>query len=97
MPGLIVLDEPELGLHPAALSALAGMVKSEARKSQIILATQSPRLVDEFGADDVLVVEREVQTRASRVYRLDKASLEDWLARYTLSELWEKNILGGKP
>jgi len=97
MPGLIILDEPELGLHPAALSALAGMVKSAARKSQIILATQSPRLVDEFGADDVLVVEREVQTRASRVYRLDEASLEQWLARYTLSELWEKNILGGKP
>ncbi len=92
-----VLDEPEFGLHPAALSSLAGMVKSAARKSQIILATQSPRLVDEFRADDVLVVEREKQTRASRVYRLDEGSLEQWLARYSLSELWEKNILGGKP
>jgi hypothetical protein len=53
--------------------------------------------VDEFRADDVLVVEREKQTRASRVYRLDEGSLEQWLARYSLSELWEKNILGGKP
>lgn len=97
LPGLIILDEPELGLHPAALSSLAGMVKNAAQKSQIILATQSPRLVDEFAADEVMVLERDAQTRATRVHRLDESSLESWLERYALSELWEKNVLGGKP
>lgn len=97
LPGLIILDEPELGLHPAALSSLAGMVKSAARKSQIILATQSPRLMDEFEASDIMVLERDPQTRATKVQRLDQPSLEHWMARYTLSDLWEKNVLGGKP
>ncbi len=97
LPGLIILDEPELGLHPAALSALAAMVKSASAKSQVVLATQSPRLVDEFEAPDILVVERDEQTRTSRVKRPDEAFLKDWLDRYTLSELWEKNVLGGKP
>ncbi len=97
LPGLIILDEPELGLHPAALSSLAGMVKNAARKSQIILATQSPRLVDEFEASQIMVLERHAQSRATKVRSLDESSLENWLARYTLSELWEKNVLGGKP
>ena len=97
LPGLIILDEPELGLHPAALSSLAGMVKNAARKSQIILATQSPRLVDEFEAAEIMVLERHEQTRATQVHRLDESSLKNWLERYTLSELWEKNVLGGKP
>lgn len=58
-PRVIVIDEPELGLHPAAISALAGMVKTVVPATQVILATQSPRLVDEFTADQVMIVERD--------------------------------------
>lgn len=96
-PGIIVLDEPELGLHPAAISSLAGMVKIAAKNAQVILATQSPRLVDEFEAEDIVVVERDETTQNSVFKRLDEAVLSDWLERYCLSELWEKNVLGGKP
>lgn len=97
LPGVIVVDEPELGLHPAALADLAGMIRMAARHAQIILATQSTRLVDEFHADEVVVVERDEATHGSVFRRLRERELGEWLARYSLSELWEKNVLGGLP
>jgi predicted ATPase len=97
LPSVVILDEPELGLHPAAISSLAGMVKTAVTNTQVILATQSPRLVDEFEAEDIVIVERDEATQSSVFKRLDKAAFSDWLQRYSLSELWEKNVLGGKP
>ncbi len=97
LPGVIVVDEPELGLHPAAISELAGMAKTAARHCQVILATQSSSLVDEFTADQVVVVERDTKLPRSIFRGLDSAALKDWLKRYSLSELWDKNVLGGRP
>jgi predicted ATPase len=96
-PQVIIVDEPELGLHPAAISALAGMVKAAPPKTQVLLATQSPRLVDEFSADQVLIVERDDKRPRTVFKRLHEEDLKDWLGRYCLSELWEKNVLGGRP
>ncbi|MFP4030761.1 MAG: AAA family ATPase [Desulfococcaceae bacterium] len=96
-PKIIVVDEPELGLHPAALSELAGMVKAAASVSQVILATQSCRLIDEFSAGQVLIVERRQDPPGSVFRRLEDDALAEWLARYSLSELWEKNVFGGRP
>lgn len=96
-PNVIIVDEPELGLHPSAIVALAGMVKAAAVHTQVVLATQSPRLVDEFSVDDIVVVERDAQKARSVFRRLDARQLQDWLERYCLSELWEKNVLGGQP
>jgi len=97
LPRFIVLDEPELGLHPAAIAELAGIVRSAAQKTQVLLATQSTRLVDEFSPDDLIVVERDAEKRCSVFKKLDSEQLGDWLVRYSLSELWEKNVLGGQP
>lgn len=94
-PKTIIIDEPELGLHPFAIQKLGAMIKSASVKSQIIISTQSVNLVDQFTADDVIVVERrDEQTVFSRQTEND---LKDWLAEYTLGELWEKNVLGGRP
>ena len=97
LPRLVVIDEPELGLHPAAIAQLAAMVKTASRNAQILLATQSTRLVDEFSADDLVIVERDEANRVSIFKKLDANELGDWLRRYSLSELWEKNVLGGQP
>lgn len=94
-PTVLVLDEPELGLHPTAIVQLCGMLRSAAQHCQVLAATQSTRLVDEFEPNDIVVVER--LERESTFSRKDPAALQDWLAEYSLSELWEKNILGGKP
>ena len=97
MPVAILIDEPELGLHPVAISALAGMIQSASEYSQIIIATQSPRLVDEFDANVITVVERDQKKKCSLFKKLDEEELKEWLDRYSLSELWEKNVFGGRP
>jgi predicted ATPase len=97
LPTMIILDEPELGLHPSAISILAGMVKIASRNCQVLLATQSPRLVDEFDPGNILVVERNRAKRRSEFITLDEKKLADWLDRYSMSELWEKNVIGGQP
>lgn len=97
LPKFIVLDEPELGLHPAAIAELAGIVRSTSQKTQVLLATQSTRLVDEFSPDNLVVVERHNERLCSVFKKLDSERLKEWLDRYSLSELWEKNVLGGQP
>ncbi|MEI6208571.1 MAG: AAA family ATPase [Desulfuromonadales bacterium] len=94
-PRLIVVDEPELGLHPLAINLLGSMIRMAAVDSQIVLATQSSHLLDEFTPEDVLVVERSRHTTTFQ--RLDGVRLESWLEDYSLGELWEKNEFGGRP
>ena len=96
LPSLIILDEPELGLHPYAITQVASMVKMVAgNNTQVILATQSPTLLDHFGTEDVLVADR--VKGSTEFTRLDPDRLEVWLERYSIGELWEKNELGGRP
>jgi len=95
LPATIVLDEPELGLHPYAIKLLAEMVYSAAAHTQVILATQSVPLVNQFSPQDILVVDR--VEGISTIRRLEPAEIEHWLDDYGLGDLWEKNILGGRP
>jgi predicted ATPase len=97
LPNVIILDEPELGLHPAAISYFAGMVKAASKNAQIVIATQSPRLVDEFELENIVVVERSRETDSSIFARKNADELQAWLEDYSLSELWEKNVIGGQP
>jgi len=97
LPKFIVLDEPELGLHPAAIAELGGLVRIAAQNTQVLLATQSMRLVDEFLPEELVVVEWDEQKRCSVFKKFEAEQLSDWLNRYSLSELWEKNVLGGQP
>jgi predicted ATPase len=95
-PSVIILDEPELGLHPYAITVFAGLVKSVSVKRQVVLATQSTRLVDEFEPDQIVVLELD-EKLGSQCKRLESGKLSEWLEDYSLSELWEKNIFGGRP
>jgi len=97
LPKIIVLDEPELGLHPAALSLLAAMIRTASMHAQVLLATQSTYLVDEFEPDEIVVIERDPREKCSVFRKLDATKLAEWLERYSLSELWEKNVIGGRP
>lgn len=95
LPDVVVLDEPELGLHPYAITVIGGLIRAASTKVQVIAATQSTSLVDQFDPEHVVVVER--KERESTFQRLESESLQDWLEDYSLSELWEKNVIGGRP
>jgi predicted ATPase len=94
-PATMLFDEPELGLHPYALSVLAGLLRQAATRTQVIVSTQSATLIDHFEPEDVVVVDRE--EGASTFHRLDSRALEEWLKQYSLGELWEKNVVEGGP
>jgi len=94
-PSIILLDEPELGLHPSAITLLASLIKQAAVDTQVIVSTQSPRLVDHFEPEDIIVAERE--NGATTLRRLTSEPLKAWLEDYSLGELWEKNEFGGRP
>jgi predicted ATPase len=97
LPNVIVLDEPELELHPTAIAYLAGMIKAASQSIQVVLATQSQRLVDEFDLSDIVVVERNKLTNSTAFQYKNPDALADWLNDYSLGELWEKNVIGGQP
>lgn len=97
MPNVIILDEPELGLHPYAITQLAEMIKDASIHAQVIIATQSKDLVDHFDIDNISVVEMDEKTQSTKVNQLNEEEYKLWLEHYTVSELWDKNIIGGRP
>jgi predicted ATPase len=93
LPTTIIIDEPELGLHPNAITLLAALLKSASARTQVILSTQSVELVNEFSIDDLIIVE---QVDEGTVFRRDsRRDFEEWLKEYSVGELWEKSIIGG--
>ena len=96
LPSVILLDEPELGLHPAAIGLVAGMIEQLSHDKQIIVATQSPLLVDEFELDEVIVLD--LEDGRTKLRQLNADDYQVWLEQdYTPSQLWQKNVLGGRP
>lgn len=95
LPTTILIDEPELGLHPYAITILASLLRSAAQKTQVIVSTQSVPLVNQFSPEDIIVVDRiEGQSTFNRLIQID---LEHWLDDYGMGDLWEKNVIGGRP
>lgn len=95
LPSTILIDEPELGLHPYAIEVLAELIREASERTQVIISTQSPALVDYFSPEEVVVVNR--KQGASTFERLSEDDLSQWLEDYSLGELWRKNVIVGAP
>ncbi len=101
LPAIVLLDEPELGLHPAAIALLSDLLRSAAEQRQVLISTQSVTLVNQFSAEDVWTVER--KDGATTFEHLATRNLKAWLEEFegspgfSLGELWEKNVIGGRP
>jgi predicted ATPase len=94
-PDLVVVDEPELGLHPYALNVIAALFKKASRHTQVLVSTQSSSFLDQFDPEDIIVVNRD--GNESKFSRPEPENLEKWLEEYSLGEVWEKNVIGGGP
>lgn len=92
---MIILDKPELGLHPAAEAYLASLIRSTSTQTQVLLSTQSATLINHFKPSEIVVTE--MFEGSSTFKRLDQEKLSHWLKRYTLGEAWRKNVFGGRP
>jgi predicted ATPase len=95
LPSVILVDEPELGLHPYAIEMLAALVRQASVTTQVIVSTQSSLLLDHFAPEDVLVANR--VDDGTQIKRLKSSHLAKWLEDYSLGQLWEKNEFGGRP
>ncbi|OCB02196.1 chromosome segregation protein SMC [Acidithiobacillus ferrivorans] len=95
LPDTILIDEPELGLHPYAITVLVEIFKQVAEQRQLIVSTQSVELVNELTPEDVIVVDQE--DGASTFRRFTQDELSGWLEQYAMGELWKRNVLGGRP
>jgi predicted ATPase len=95
LPSVILVDEPELGLHPYAIDMLTSLIRAASTNTQVIVSTQSSLLLDHLEPEDVLVANRE--DGATRIKRLNSADLAAWLQDYSLGQLWEKNEFAGRP
>lgn len=94
-PDTIILNEPELGLHPAALNILADIIHATAKETQVICSTQSVAFSNLFAPEDFIVVDAE--DGVSTFQRLEKESLNQWLEDYGMGDIWAKNLIGGRP
>ncbi|OYQ71758.1 recombinase RecF [Wohlfahrtiimonas chitiniclastica] len=94
-PSTIIFDEPELGLHPYAITLLGALFRRASERMQVIISTQSVALLNQFNLDEIITVDRE--NGYSIFKRLDEEQFSAWLDEYTIGELWEKNLLGGRP
>lgn len=98
LPSLILIDEPELGLHPFAINILVSLLQSASTKTQVIISTQSVPLINQFAPEDIIVVDRKDQQ--STFDRLEIEDLQEWMTEYSgygIGDLWEKNVIGGRP
>lgn len=95
LPDTILIDEPELGLHPYAITVLADIFKQVAEDRQLIVSTQSVELINELSPEDIVVVDQE--DGASTFKRFTEHELAGWLEEYSMGEIWKRNILGGRP
>lgn len=97
MPSVIIIDEPELGLHPYAIDQLAEMIRDASLHTQVVVATQSPALIDHFDISNITVVERDEDNDCTIARKMDEATYAEWLNDYAISDLWNKNVIGGRP
>ncbi len=95
LPDVIILDEPELGLHPQALELVAGLIRAAASRSQVIIATQSQTLLNFFEPSEIIAVG--LHEGSSAFQRLEPEPLRDWLEDYSIGELWQRNVIGAGP
>lgn len=95
-PELVCIEEPELSMHPDAIPLLAELLRSMSERTQVVITTHSPDLVDQFSSEpEVILVCERGYDGDTQLRRISQDELADWLSSYRLGELWKKGVLVG--
>lgn len=96
LPDVLFFDEPELGLHPHAITLVSEMMKRVAMTRQVFIATQSPYMVDCFELDNIIVAS--AHRGATTLKNLSVDEYKQWLDDdYLISDIWLKTPIGEVP
>ena len=90
-----MIDEPEVSLHPELLALLADLMREASRRTQIIVATHSDRLIRFLDPKEVVVMDISEDDGASMTWA-DALDIDRWLAEYSLDEVWQMGAMGGR-
>src|SRR5277367_6341858 len=96
LTALTLLDEPEVSLHPELLSLLAELLREASRRTQLVVATHSDRLIRFLKPEEVVVVDSD-EYGMSKLTWADSLDLNEWLKDYSLDELWSNGRIGARP
>ena len=96
-PPLVVIEEPELGLHPDVVLSIGRMLVEASRRMQLVVTTHSHGLIDALDDCPSSVVVCDKHDGESVFERLDPTWLKEWLEQYSLGKLWSAGDLGGNP
>ncbi len=92
---LVAIDEPERGLHPDMIKSVGDMMKNAAKECQIILATHSPHLLNQFELEDIIVFEKDNENKTI-VKKVHEDDFEDWDGEFLPGQMWLRGLIGGK-
>jgi len=97
LSAITLIDEPEVSLHPQLLSFLAGLMREASKRTQLIIATHSDRLIGFLEPHEVLVMDEDLDNGLTEMTYADELDLEHWISDYTLDQIWRMGIMGGRP
>jgi len=95
LPALVLIDEPEVSLHPELLCLLSDLLQDASSRTQLLVATQSPELISWLKPEQIVVLDLDDEGWCQATPG-DQLNLEDWLKDYTLGQLWTKGVIGGR-
>lgn len=95
LPTVTMIDEPEVSLHPELLDMLAELMREASKRTQLIVATHSDRFVRFLKPEEVVVMDIDDEGHATAAWA-DSMDLDEWLAEYSLDEVWRMGRMGGR-
>jgi predicted ATPase len=90
---VIAIDEPETGLHPSMLPIIAEYAADAAMRSQVILTTHSPQVLDSFNDTRPTTTIAKWSEGETTFHVVDEEELSYWLNDYSLGALFRSGEL----
>lgn len=99
-PKMTCIEEIDHGLHPYLLDRLVELIRSASKRTQFLIATHSPSLVNRLEPEELIVCERQ-EDGSSSIPAIPSVTVREMelaaSGELGLGELWFSGALGGVP